>query len=76
MLKFTFVHISKDDVTFLLPGVWSSPELRGERPPSCQGFTLTMVDQHRAVLFGGFQPGCGRVNDVYLFDFRTMVSWN
>ncbi len=34
-----------------------------------------MVDQHRAVLFGGDQPGRGRVNDVYLFDFRTMVSW-
>ncbi len=40
-----------------------------------------MVDQHRAVLFGGLQPGLGEpglgeVNDVYLFDFRTMVSWN
>ncbi len=34
-----------------------------------------MVDQHRAVFFGGWQPGPGRVNDPYLFDFRTMVSW-
>ncbi|XP_064393174.1 uncharacterized protein LOC135340746 [Halichondria panicea] len=54
-------------------GVWSSPELRGERPPPCAGFTFTMVAQHRAVLFGGIQSGRrGRLNEVYLFDFRTM----
>ncbi len=33
-----------------------------------------MVDQHRAVLFGGYQASRVLVNDVYLFDFRTMVS--
>ncbi len=65
-----------EDDAIPLPGVWSSPELRGERPPPCSDFTFTMVDQHRAVLFGGFQHGRGGVNDVYLFDFRTMVSWN
>ncbi|XP_064393462.1 uncharacterized protein LOC135340956 [Halichondria panicea] len=53
-------------------GVWSSPGLRGERPPPCSHFTFTMVDHHRAVLFGGDQPEYRRVNDVYLFDFRTM----
>ncbi|XP_064393408.1 uncharacterized protein LOC135340916 isoform X2 [Halichondria panicea] len=54
-------------------GVWSSPELIGERPPPCTGFTFTMVDQHRAVLFGGRQSGRdGRVNDVYLFNLRDM----
>ncbi|XP_064393126.1 uncharacterized protein LOC135340711 isoform X2 [Halichondria panicea] len=54
-------------------GVWSSPELIGERPSPCSDFTFTMVDQHRAVLFGGDQPGHGgRLNDVYLLDFRTM----
>ncbi|XP_064393442.1 uncharacterized protein LOC135340942 isoform X2 [Halichondria panicea] len=53
-------------------GVWSSPKLRGKRPPPCSGFTFTMMDQHRAVLFGGFKPGLGGINDVYLFDFRTM----
>ncbi|XP_064393444.1 uncharacterized protein LOC135340943 isoform X2 [Halichondria panicea] len=53
-------------------GVWSSPELRGERPPPCSGFTFTMVDQHRAVLFGGNQPDRVVVNEVYMFDFRTM----
>ncbi|XP_064393177.1 uncharacterized protein LOC135340747 isoform X2 [Halichondria panicea] len=54
-------------------GVWSSPELRGERPPPCSHFTFTMVDQHRAVFFGGWQPDRDVVvNDVYLFNFRTM----
>ncbi|XP_064393168.1 uncharacterized protein LOC135340740 isoform X2 [Halichondria panicea] len=54
-------------------GVWSSPELRGERPPPCSHFTFTMVDQHRAVLFGGIQSGRrGRLNEVYLFNFNTM----
>ncbi|XP_064393447.1 uncharacterized protein LOC135340946 isoform X2 [Halichondria panicea] len=54
-------------------GVWSSPELRGERPPPCIDFTFTMVDQHRAVLFGGRKSGHGgQINDIYFFDFRTM----
>ena len=57
----------------LSPGVWLSPELKGERPP-CANFTFTMVDQHRAVLFGGSQPERNGVNDVYLFNFRDMVS--
>ncbi len=35
-----------------------------------------MVDQHRAVLFGGWQSGHGGVNEIYSFDFQTMVSWN
>ncbi len=56
-----------------LPGVWSSRELKGERPPPCDSFTFTKLDQHRAVLFGGRQPN-HRVNDVYVFDFRNMVS--
>ena len=62
-------------LTLTSPGVWSSPELRGERPPPCSSFTFTMVDKHRAVLFGGYQYDrrC-RVNDVYLFNLRDMVS--
>ncbi len=55
-------------------GVWSFTELKGEVPPPCSGFTFTKVDQHRAVLFGGRQPD-NRVNGVYIFDFRNMVSW-
>ena len=40
-------------------------------------FTLTSIDDHRAIYFGGDQQaiGRGRVNDVYLFDFNTMVCY-
>ncbi len=62
-------------LTVICPGVWSSPELRGEKPPPCANFTFTMVDQYRAVFLGGTQPDREEVNDVYLFNFRDMVSW-
>ena len=58
-----------------LPGVWSSPQLKGKRPPPWDSFTFTKVDQDRAVLFGGEQPGHIKVNDLYLFNLREMVSW-
>ena len=43
------------------------------RPPPCSGFSFTMVDSHRAMLFGGKQEE-HRVSDIYMFDFDTMVS--
>ena len=58
-----------------LPGVWSSPSVKGEKPPPCSSFSFTKVDQDTVVLFGGFQPGSVRVNDLYLFNLRKMVSW-
>ena len=57
----------------LSAGVWFSPVVKGTRPPPCAGFTLTSVDNHRAVLFGGRHPERGRINDLYLIDFDTMV---
>ena len=54
-------------------GLWSSPLLRGSRPPPCAAFTLTSIDRHRAVLFAGKQPEHGRVNDLYIIDFDIMV---
>ncbi len=57
-----------------LPGVWSSPEVKGERPLPSSGFSLTSTEH--AVLFGGQQPDICMVNVyVYVFDFRNMVSW-
>ena len=32
------------------PGEWSSPNITGQPPPSCSHFTLTQVDERRAVL--------------------------
>ena len=57
-----------------LSGTWSSPPVSGTRPPPCAGFSLTMVDDHRAILFGGYQPGRGKSNDVYVLDLSRMVS--
>ena len=59
-------------VTFTA-GVWSCPATTGERPPPCSGLTLTAIDDRRAVLFGGANIDQGRMNDVYIIDFHTMV---
>ena len=58
----------------LLPtGKWSSPPTTGPRPPPCSNFSFTAINNHQAVLFGGYQPGCGQVNDCYLLNFESMV---
>ena len=59
-------------------GVWFSPRVSGTRPPPCSTFTLTSIDNHRAVLFGGnqSQKSSGVLSsDLYLinFEFNTMV---
>ena len=57
--------------------LWSFPKATGRRPPPCSRFTLTMMDDHHAVLFGGY---LGRelrvVNHVYIIDMAKMVSCN
>ena len=72
------------DVIDCLPfyvGKWTIPHLVGQRPPPCGGVTFTMIDPHRALLFGGRQE-TGRVSSVYIFDFRDLVrrsvtcTWN
>lgn len=50
-------------------GVWSSPAVTGTRPPPSAGFSLTMIDDCHAVLFGG-----GGTKDVYIIDLTRMVS--
>ena len=57
----------------LSPGVWSSPAVSGTRPPPCNAFSLTKVDDHHAVMFGGNYSGQRR-NDVYTLDLARMVS--
>ena len=54
-------------------GKWSSPTTTGPRPPPSSDFTFTAVNHHKAVYFGGNQPGRGAVNDTYVIDFDTMV---
>ena len=55
-------------------GVWSSPLLKGGKPPPCAFFSFTKVDQDRVVLFGGCQSGYIGISDLYLFDLSIMVS--
>ena len=55
-------------------GTWSSPTVTGTRPPPCEYFSFTMVDESHAVLFGGVHSGSGYTNDVYMLDLSRMVS--
>ena len=57
----------------LSAGLWSSPPTSGPRPPPCSVFSFTAINTHQTVLFGGKQPGHGRVSDCYLMDFKSMV---
>ena len=60
-------------VTFTA-GVWSCPATTGERPPPCDAFTFTAIDDRKTVLFGGYSTiDWRRMNDVYIIDFHTMV---
>ena len=45
---------------------WISPQVLGESPPPCSGFTFTSIGDNRAVMFGGYQSGKGRSDDVYI----------
>ena len=54
-------------------GQWSSPPTTGPRPPPCSFFSFTAINNHMAVMFGGYQPGHRRRNDVYIIDFWSMV---
>ena len=56
----------------LSAGKWSIPATTGCRPSPCATFSFTAISDHRAVQFGGKQPG-GRVSDCYVVDFKTMV---
>ena len=52
---------------------WSSPSVKGSRPLPCDGFSLTMIDEERAVMFGGNDSNV-YFNDVYNLHMSTMVS--
>ena len=55
-------------------GVWSTPQLKGERPLPCSSFSFTKVNHDKVILFGGYKKGY-LSNDLYLFNLRNMVSW-
>ena len=62
------------DHGYVLSGTWSSPAISGTRPPPATNFTLTSIDEYRALIFGGREGKyLQKVSDVYLIDFRLMV---
>ena len=68
---FTF-PLSPSLLSFFIPGVWISPEMTGTRPPPCAAFTLTKVDPHRVVMFGGRQFS-ERVNQLHILNMENWV---
>ena len=54
-------------------GEWISPEMTGVRPLPCAAFSLTRVDQHRVVLFGGRQL-LERTDQLHILDMENWVG--
>ena len=58
----------------IFAGGWSSPAVRGTRPPPFAYFTLTSIDNYRAISFGGYDgEHIQQISDLYLIDFQMMV---
>ena len=71
------VVLSYCDIISLPIGVWSSPSVNGSRPPPCAYFSLTMIDEEDAVMFGGYSEYSNRsvyFADVFILHLPTMVS--
>ena len=59
------LYIKYNFITVCISGQWIIPEISGECPPPCSSFTLTLLPNNRALLFGGDTPS-GPVNTVYI----------
>ena len=55
-------------------GSWSSPSVKGSKPPPCADFSMTMIDEECAMMFGGLDHTGELVYDVYILHMTTMVS--
>ena len=57
-------------------GEWSSPNISGQPPPPCFGFTFTPVGERRAALFGGYSGSGAISDDLFIVDLGrdTVVS--
>lgn len=56
---------------------WITPEVKGERPPPCAGFTLTQITQNSALLYGGVDSTSGQcLNDTYIVELsKASIHW-
>ena len=57
-----------------LSGEWSSPAVTGTPPPPLQGCSFTLINNNKALQFGGYRDGRVCSNDVYCFDIGRNVS--
>ena len=55
-------------------GLWSSPSMKGSKPPPCSCFSLTVTDEDQAVMFGGLTQS-GKSSESYILHLPTMVSY-
>lgn len=53
--------------------MWSTPDVVGDIPPPCVDFSFLSIDDHRAVVFGGFQPDKGAVSETYILNMEKWV---
>ena len=51
---------------------WSSQATNGEVPPPMDGHTFTKINNHSAVVFGGYSESRNS-NDAYLLDMQNWV---
>ena len=51
---------------------WIIPVITGIPPPPCAAFSITRVDPHRLVIFGGKQVN-SRVNEIHILNLDTWV---
>ena len=56
----------------LCTGCWKDARIEGSRPPPSAGFTMNMIDAHRALLFAGRQQN-ERVSYIYIYNFLSTV---
>ena len=56
--------------------VWIRPAVTGSSPLACDGCTLTKVDKHRAILFGGHGNGHHTLVPpcIYILDMQYWVT--
>ena len=57
------------------PGKWSSLGVIGQAPPPCSKFTLTIVGEKRAAMYGGID-GSERFNHLFIVELsrHSVVS--
>ena len=59
-------------IVLCILAVWKEQATSGEKLPGLWGHSLTMIDTHRALLFGG-SDGREAYNDAYILDMDTWV---